>query len=603
MKKDAAKEDPKEADAAPQEGEKPAYNSLSREEFNRLAVRLNAPVYWKEDTSGDNTIDPNEVVTLRFYPTATQWVEEKDGAVVFNKAFEDLYAELVKCKEGCTPEGLDEKEAARRAAVIEELDQGRTTLVYNDLSKLGEDEKTFVKHMAKVGELMDQLYAEQLGIDTLAAKIPADDLASHSLFRRNWGPKCKGPRTESNPACGAFADPKAPVGIYPAEIQDQDKFCEMLAGQPNGEALMAPFTVVVKEGEGYKAVPFTEHYKTLTEKIAAELDMAAEATAKIASERALTEYLKAAAQSFRDNNWDPANEAWAKMNATNSRWYVRVAPDETYWEPCSAKAGAHLTFALINTESLEWQKKLEPVRQEMEDRFAALIGAPYEARTVAFHLPDFIDIVTNSGDDRDPFGATIGQSLPNWGPVANEGRGRTVAMSNLYTDADSMRIRRMQAESILHADTMAYMPLNSTPGLLSTILHEAAHNLGPAHEYKVDGKKDDQVFGGPLATTLEELKAQTAALWYIAFCLEKGIIDEKMAYQTYGDSIFWALGHISRGLLHRRKAASPLLSAGRHSGRLPHRRGRHHLRSRGADGQWQRQRRLQDRHEEDAGCG
>ena len=40
------------------------------------------------------------------------------------------------------------------------------------------------------------------------------------------------------------------------------------------------------------------------------------------------------------------------------------------------------------------------------------------------------------------------------------------------------------------------------------MLHEAAHNLGPAHEYKVKGKTDDQVFGGPLASTLEELKAQ-----------------------------------------------------------------------------------------------
>ena len=49
----------------------------------------------------------------------------------------------------------------------------------------------------------------------------------------------------------------------------------------------------------------------------------------------------------------------------------------------------------------------------------------------------------NAGDDRNPLGATIGESLPNWGPVANEGRGRTVAMVNLYLDPDSIAARRV----------------------------------------------------------------------------------------------------------------------------------------------------------------
>ena len=127
------------------------------------------------------------------------------------------------------------------------------------------------------------------------------------------------------------------------------------------------------------------------------------------------------------------------MNVDNSKWYVRVAPDETYWEPCAHKAGFHLTFARINQGSQAWQDKLVPVQQEMEEAIAERAGAPYKARKVTFHLPDFIDIVVNAGDDRDPLGATIGQSLPNWGPVANEGRGRTVAMVNIYTDPDSRR--------------------------------------------------------------------------------------------------------------------------------------------------------------------
>jgi len=278
----------------------------------------------------------------------------------------------------------------------------------------------------------------------------------------------------------------------------------------------------------------------------------------------LRAYLRAAAKSCLDNNWEPADEAWAAMGSRNSRWYLRIGPDEVYWEPCSQKAGFHLTLARINLGSLEWQDRLTEVRQEMENEMADRVGSPYTARNVAFQLPDFIDIVFNAGDDRDPLGATIGQSLPNWGPVANEGRGRTVAMSNLYTDPDSLQIRRAQAASLFDADTMLFFTDDPLPGLLGSVLHEAAHNLGPSHEYAVGGKVDTEIFGGPLASTLEEHKAQSAALWYVDFLHRRGLLSEQLARQCYVDGLVWAFGHVSRGLKTAdggRKAYSQLAAA------------------------------------------
>src|SRR5262249_17535874 len=145
-------------------------------------------------------------------------------------------------------------------------------------------------------------------------------------------------------------------------------------------------------------------------------------------EKSLADYMRAAAKAFRDNDWESADEVWSKMSSQNSKYYLRIGPDEVYWEPCSQKAGFHVTFARINKESLGWQQKLVPLQQNMEADLAKLIGAPYRERKVSFHLPDFIEIILNAGDDRHAFGATIGQSLPNWGKVANESRGRTVAM-------------------------------------------------------------------------------------------------------------------------------------------------------------------------------
>ena len=54
----------------------PKYGDVDRETFNRLAVRLNLPVYWATDADKDNAVSPAEVRALLFYGTDAKWVEE-----------------------------------------------------------------------------------------------------------------------------------------------------------------------------------------------------------------------------------------------------------------------------------------------------------------------------------------------------------------------------------------------------------------------------------------------------------------------------------------------------------------------------------------------
>lgn len=522
------------------------YDGLDRATFNRVAVQMDLPIFWVEDKNANKAIDPNEVASLLFYPTQGNWV---DGAK-FTARFEEVYKQMQAWAKSPTfPKELTPEEKTRRSLVIEELDQGQPTLVFTDVSNTPATDKVFVRHMLTIAKDIDDLHAQQLGLAALEAQIPKDDPSSHAAFRRNWGPKCRAPKTEKNPACSAIPKPpeKITVAMYPEALQQEANFCEKLAKHPDGDKLLSPFVVVKQQDEKLVAEPITVAFKDLTEKIAKELRTATDSLSGT-KDATLKEYLLAASQAFLDNNWEPADEAWAKMNASNSRWYVRVAPDEVYWDPCSRKAGFHMSFARINEASVTWQKKLEPVQQEMEDDLAQLIGDPYKPRKVTFQLPDFIDIIANAGNSRHPLGATIGQSLPNWGPVANEGRGRTVVMSNLYTDPDSLLVRKEQAESMLDKPSFDKRAANQDPSLFSVILHEASHNFGPSHEYKVKGKTDDQVFGGTLASTMEELKAQTGALWYVDLLKKKKVIDGVFADQTYVDSVLWALNHIARGM-------------------------------------------------------
>jgi hypothetical protein len=470
-------------------------DAIPRLELNRLAAQLDLPIFWIADANGDGALEPDEVAVLwGVAPRGTTWIDK--GA--FAPAFLEAYKAMVKLETAGAPTaGLDEAEQRRRAAVLAELDGGRPTLLRTDLRGASAEDKAFVAHVIAAADVIERLYQKQLGTAGMDAEIPEGDTASRMLFYRDHGPFCDSPRMEKNPDCSALPRRPARVsGLYPASVQKSPKFCEELDKRPDQKTLLDPFTVVVEKDGGLAAVPYTVAYKDEMAAVSRELKAAADAVTS-PGEAALKAYLEADAKAFLDNDWLPADEAWAKMGTTNSKWYLRVAPDETYADPCSRKAGFQVSFARINQESIAWQNKLEPVKNEMEGALAKLAGPPYKERKVSFHLPDFIDIVLNAGDARSPAGATVGESLPNWGPVANEGRGRTVAMTNFYTDPDSRDAFKGQVESLfckVSLDAGAYANAYAT---MSTVLHEASHNLGPSAEYAVKGKKDAEVFGGP----------------------------------------------------------------------------------------------------------
>ena len=500
--------------------------ALPRNDFNRLAVIAHLPLFWRADDNNKDTVDADELVVL------SGSTDKYVAGGKLTPAFDAAYNQLLQ--------------ARRTEAVRKELNQGRITLVETDFTKRSAEQVAVMKELQAAARLLDELYQTQTGALPLRAKIPKDDTASHALYQRNNGPDCAAPATADDSFCSAAANFGEPRSFAYPEGPTLDKaFCDMLGKQPNAKELLDPFVVVRKDGDGYKAVPYTEVYGQRMKKIGARLKAAA-AAIKSEDEAAFKAYLLAAAQGFDTNVWWDADEAWSKMNGRNSKWYLRVGPDETYFDPCQVKSGFHMSLAFIDRSALEWQDKLTKLRQQMETAVAATIGAPYKAREVGFQLPEFIEIIINAGDSRGGLGATIGQSLPNFGKVAAESRGRTVAMANLYTDPDSMRIARARAQSLFVAATMKHFSDDPSASRLDTVLHEAMHNFGPTGSWKVDGKKPEEVFGGRLDAILEELKAQTGSFYFLNYLQKEGAATADEVKAGYVSSIAWAFGHICR---------------------------------------------------------
>ena len=519
------------------------FADVPRDRFNRTALTLGLPLFWSEDRDGDGALAPEELAIVWSLDSSprSRWV---DGGL-FTAAFAEDYARI---RSAASAPGASQPDV-RRAALEREIGQSYFTVLESDFRNAPAEDRAIVRHVLAAAGVIERIYARQLGTAELASRLPPGDGLAELVFFLNQGPWCSGPETENDPACTAIV-PRPPrrSGLYPADLQAKPDFCAALQREPGAKALTSPFTAVARDASGkLVAVPYPQAWPEEMAAIRAELEAAA-AAVRDPAEAAFQAYLLAAAKAFGDNDWFAADEAWSRMTATNSKWFLRIGPDEVYFEPCNLKGGFHVSFARIDPASLAWKERLEPVKNEMERTLAALAGAPYRARSVSFNIPDFIRVILNAGDSRDPRGATIGQSLPNWGPVANEGRGRTVAMVNFYEDPESRAVGRTRAASLLCADTMARYADDPDATVMGTVLHEAAHNLGPSHEYAVNGKTDDQIFGGPLASTLEELKAQSSALYLTDWLVAKGVLDQALAERAHVRDVTWTFGHIARGM-------------------------------------------------------
>ncbi|HOX42555.1 MAG TPA: hypothetical protein PK668_03105 [Myxococcota bacterium] len=504
--------------------------ALPRADFNRLAVKLERPLFWARDDVNPGALDPDELVILGVGNPRERFVDPQGR---FAPAFERDRAALV--------------EARRLEAVQRELDAGRPTLVRTEFLDAPPEERAMLARVIQAARIVEEMYAEQRGTLRLRACLRPGDLASAALFRRNQSPWCVTPGGEHDPFCNACPDfPPQRSALYPAALQAKPGFCEELTRHPDAAQLDAPFSVVREVDGQLRALPYHEAFAPRARAVALELRAAADALQ--AREPALQAYLRAAAAGFESGDWRAADEAWAAMNGQNSRYYLRIGPDEVYEDPCGRKGGFHADLARIDPDAAYWQERLTPLRAELEGRVAALAGPTYQARDVRVHLPDFIEVVLNAGDSRSPLGATIGQSLPNWGPVADEGRGRTVVMSNLYTDPDSRAVARAQAMSLLAPEAVTRLTEEKRLTLLDIILHEATHNFGPSSDTRISGKSVRDLLGGPTATVLEELKAQTGSLLFVDLLRQKGLLSAEDAERVYLHALVWCFGHIARGL-------------------------------------------------------
>src|SRR5262245_29556625 len=116
--------------SAPATTNKPiGYNEFRREDFNRRAAEKFLPLFWRDDSNKDGVLQPSELAVLWGYGESdpSHWVNPQQQ---FTTQFTEAYQSMLQ--PDATATSPAEKE--RHDLVLQELAQGRPTLVETDLN-------------------------------------------------------------------------------------------------------------------------------------------------------------------------------------------------------------------------------------------------------------------------------------------------------------------------------------------------------------------------------------------------------------------------------------------------------------------------------------
>ena len=290
-------------------------------------------------------------------------------------------------------------------------------------------------------------------------------------------------------------------------------------------------SVVRRDGDRLKAVPYSVEYKQWLEPAAQLLDKAA----AITTNPSLKKFLSLRAKAFRTDDYFESELAWMDLKDTPIE--VAIGPYEVYTDRLyGAKAAFESFVTLKDPEESAALAKYKRYLKDME----ANLPEPEEYKNFrrGFESPIAVAEQVHGGGDNVPGVQTIAFNLPNDERVREAKGAKKVILSNVL-GAKYERILRPMAPLVLVGDQAGLVAKKYMQ--LETLFHELSHSLGPGtitidgRETTVDAELKDQ------ASALEEAKADVAGVWNILFMMDKGELpaaEKPQLFASYLTGIF-----------------------------------------------------------------
>lgn len=519
-----------------------------RTEFNKLAQ--SAGLEWAEDSQNPGQPDSGEF--------------KLNGKVVWqmDPTFLNKVAEVRMALENKRREGVKKAVAARPDYV--------TTF---DIRRLLPASQNALPYFQKIARLTDELqmiltdpkllYFER-GVETQAKQGDPDSLA---LFQRGREAGCK-PYVEETYCDSIAALPNADA-FDPNTTAWPDDFTEeelkKLQNTANNGELLSHFTIVERDSNGYRAIPYSEYspFRDRFLKIAENF----EAVAKIPGihegiQKPATAYAKAIREGkvTPENHFNPfeqAEEVWSK--SIGGDMLFTWGPFEEV-DPYEVKRGFEFRLFAPRPKEMAKLQAYQAALQDLEEKTVKNIPG-YPARPMtADSVIHASDVILEAGLKL-PSGEILAHVLPNDGPLVDEGRPKREIFANVHDAKAIFIMDRLAKLSLVPEQFPLY---NAQIWAMTSALHEMSHTAGPrgnnlvaAPQGKITAKT---AIGAKLYGGLEESKANIGGIDLYEPLQKRKLATREEAEQTYVTYVVNLLRQIRFGAesSHGRGAAAEL---------------------------------------------
>ena len=442
------------------------------------------------------------------------------------KTFLPLTLVLAACSTGDPEAGAESgyNMAASRDSIAE-------VAMQVDTSYLTEEEKMVVNKLIEASGLMSEIYLRQrgAGLPEMRAQIEASgDTELLDMFDRNFGPWDS--VADNVPFFGSDAWPEG-AGFYPADLT-REEFDAYLAAHPDEkEALMSPYTVVKRDGDGFVAVPYSVEYAEWLKPAAQLLREAA----AITTNASLKRFLTLRADSFESDDYFESEMAWMDLKDTPIE--VAIGPYEVYTDRLYGTKTAFESFVTLrNPEESAALARYTAHLRDIEGNLP--IGDEYKNFARGFESPLAVAQQIQGGGDNVPGVQTIAFNLPNDERVREAKGAKKVILSNVLGAKFDMILDPI-ADVVLSSDQAALVSRKYME--LFTLFHELSHSLGPGtimkdgRETTVNAELKEQY------SALEESKADVMGMYNLLYMMERGelpVAEKEELLATYFAGIF-----------------------------------------------------------------
>lgn len=399
---------------------------------------------------------------------------------------------------------------------------------YNE-DLLDDREKAVLENLYKASKIIDELFLEQvysknLEIRTeLLSKIEAetdpDIKLKHELqlelFKIMFGPFDR--LDKDKPFIG---DSEKPLGAnYYPEDMTKEEFENWIKANPTDEKLFTnEFTVIRRDGNALKAIPYSEYYKDKLTKISMLLKEAA----SFADNPSLKKYLNSRADAFFSNDYFQSDMDW--MDLKDHKIEVVIGPYEVYEDGLFNYKAAFESFVTIK-DPIE-TKKLEVFENYLDEIEKNLpLSDEHKNYQRGSESPMVVTNVVFTAGDTKAGVQTLAFNLPNDERVRQAKGSKKVMLKNIH-EAKFEKLLKPIAEMVLEESDLQYVTFDAF--FNHTLMHEMSHGVGPGF-IKVDGRNTE--VKKELKETysiLEECKADILGMYNNMFMIEKGVYPKEI---------------------------------------------------------------------------